>query len=535
VPASYLATAGLAPVKVKAVDGVSSTAMNFSIASATITGFNPSYAMVGGSAFALTVNGTGFGAGATVKVWNGTAFASVATAFVSATQLTASISAITIPATAGPLPIEVVNGDGTTSVASNFPIIDAIAPTIASVSPSSIVAGAPASSITVKGVNFVAGTGTGSSFVPGSLVNLGGVAVAVITGTTTQIVATLPLQAGTGTLNLTVLNGTEVSQPIPIVVVGPTILSVSPNSIAAGTNGTSITVTGTNFVPGTSAGTTVKTFSNNSNVYLNGSGSPLTATAVTSTSITATVLAASMNAVGTLSLVVQNPGGAATSAIAVPIGAPTITSLSPASAGAGTVASGSTLAVTVNGTNFVTGGSNPSKVYWAGTGQTTTYVSSSKLTVAILGSLLAATPSQIVTVQNGSVASSGTTFNVSGESVFRPRRKRYLHAHRQWRELCQQLSGVVRWNGLDHAFCQGQPTHGNGREHFVRDGDRIAGSHRGERRRDLYSGEFRGRPDHRNAKSGFSPRWKRPLHHHRHWHELCQCLPSGVGWNATDD
>ena len=417
VPASYLATAGLAPVKVKAVDGVSSTAMNFSIASATITGFNPSYAMVGGSAFALTVNGTGFGAGATVKVWNGTAFASVATAFVSATQLTASISAITIPATAGPLPIEVVNGDGTTSVASNFPIIDAIAPTIASVSPSSIVAGAPASSITVKGVNFVAGTGTGSSFVPGSLVNLGGVAVAVITGTTTQIVATLPLQAGTGTLNLTVLNGTEVSQPIPIVVVGPTILSVSPNSIAAGTNGTSITVTGTNFVPGTSAGTTVKTFSNNSNVYLNGSGSPLTATAVTSTSITATVLAASMNAVGTLSLVVQNPGGAATSAIAVPIGAPTITSLSPASAGAGTVASGSTLAVTVNGTNFVTGGSNPSKVYWAGTGQTTTYVSSSKLTVAILGSLLAATPSQIVTVQNGSVASSGTTFNVSGPTI----------------------------------------------------------------------------------------------------------------------
>ena len=417
VPASYLATAGLAPVKVKTVDGVSSTLMNFSIASATITGFNPSYAMVGGSAFALTVNGAGFQPGATVKVWNGTAFVSVTTSFVSATQLTASI--VTIPGTAGPMPIEVVNGvDSTTSVASNFPIIDTIAPTISSVSPSSFVAGAPASSITVKGVNFVAGTGTGSSFVPGSLVNLGGVAVAVTTGSTTQIVATLPLQASPGTLNLTVLNGTEVSQPIPIVVVGPTILSVSPNSVAAGTNGTSVTVTGTNFVPGTSTGTTVKTFSNNSNVYLNGSGSPLTATAVSSTSITATVLAASMNAVGTLSLVVQNPGGAATSAIAVPIGAPTITSLSPSLAGAGTVAGGSTLAVTVNGTNFVTGGSNPSRVFWAGTGQTTTYVSSTKLTVAILGTTLAASPSQIVTVQNGTAAtSSGTTFNVSGPTI----------------------------------------------------------------------------------------------------------------------
>jgi hypothetical protein len=417
VPASYLTTAGLAPVKVKTVDGMSSTLMNFSIASAAITGFNPSYAMVGGSAFALTVNGTGFQPGAVVKWWNGTSWASVTTSFVSATQLTASIS--TIPGTAGPMPIEVVQpvptaGDGTTSVASNFPIIDAIAPTIASVSPSSIVAGSPAASITIKGVNFVAGTGTGGSFVPGSLVNLGGVALAVTTGTTSQVVATLPLQASPGTLNLTVLNGTEVSQPIPIVIVGPTILSVSPNAVAAGTNGTSVVVTGTNFVPGTK---TSGIFYNNSNVYLNGSGSPLTPTAVTSTSITATVLPASMNAIGSLSLVVQNPGGAATSAIAVPIGAPTITSLSPSSAGAGTVAGASTLAVTVNGTNFVTGGSNPSKVYWAGALQTTTYVSSTKLTVAILGSVLAATPSQIVTVQNGSVASSGTTFNVSGPTI----------------------------------------------------------------------------------------------------------------------
>jgi hypothetical protein len=417
VPASYLATAGLAPVKVKTLDGQSSTLMNFSIASAAITGFNPSYAMVGGSAFALTVNGTGFQPGATVNVWNGTGFVSVTTSFVSATQLTASI--VTIPVTAGPMPIEVVQpaptaGDGTTSVASNFPIIDAIAPTIASVSPSSIVAGSPAASITIKGVNFVAGTGTGSSFVPGSLVNLGGVALAVTTGTSSQVVATLPLQASPGTLNLTVLNGTEVSQPVPIVIVGPTILSASPNAVAAGTNGTSVVVTGTNFVPGTK---TSGIFYNNSNVYLNGSGSPLTPTAVSSTSITATVPAASMSAVGSLSLVVQNPGGAATSALAVPIGAPTITSLSPSSAGAGTVASGSTLAVTVNGTNFVTGGSNPSKVYWDSALQTTTYVSSTKLTVAILGSVLNATPSQVVTVRNGSVASSGTTFNVSGPTI----------------------------------------------------------------------------------------------------------------------
>ena len=416
VPASYLATAALAPVKVKTVDGVSSALMNFSIASATIASFNPSFAMVGGSAFALTVNGTGFQPGATVKVWNGTSFASVSTSFVSATQLTASIS--TIPGTAGPMPIEVVNGvDGTTSVASNFPIIDAIAPMVSSVSPSSILAGAPATSITIKGANFVAGTGTGAKFVAGSLVNLGATALTVTAGSATSITATVPPQASAGALSLTVLNGTEVSNAVPLTVVGPTIVSVSPAAIAAGTNGALVVVTGTNFVVGTSTGTTVKTFSNNSNVYLNGSGSPLTATAVTATAITATVPAASLTGIGTLSLTVQNPGGAASNAVSVPVGAPTITSLSPSSVGAGSIASGSTLTVTVNGTNFVTGGANASKVYWAGTGLTTTYKSATQLTVAVLGSVLNATPSQLVTVQNGSVASSGTTFNVSGPAI----------------------------------------------------------------------------------------------------------------------
>ena len=414
LPASYLATARLATVAVKTHDGVSSSATNnFSIASANITGFNPSYAMVGGSAFALTLNGTGFQPGAAVKVWNGTSFASVTTSFVSATQLTANIT--TIPGTAGPMPVEVVNGvDGTTSVASNFPIIDAIAPTVSSVSPSSIVAGAPASSITIKGVNFVAGAGTGSKFVAGSLVNLGVTPLAVTAGTATSITATLPMQTSVGVQNLTVLNGTEVSNSIPITVVGPSIVSASPAALAAGTNGTSVVVTGANFVIGTKSGST---YSNNSNIYLNGSGSPLTATAVTATAVTATIPAGSLTSTGALSLTVQNPGGATSNAISVPVGAPTITSLSPSSTGAGTTASGSTLTVTVNGTNFVTGGSNPSKVYWDSTGLTTTYKSATQLTVAVLGSVLNATPSQVVTVHNGSVASSGTVFNVSGPAI----------------------------------------------------------------------------------------------------------------------
>jgi hypothetical protein len=82
----------------------------------TLTSLSPSSATAGGSAFTLTVNGTGFVSGSVVR-WNG---AARTTTFVNSTQLTATIGAGDI-SSPGNVPITVVNpapGGGTSNALS---------------------------------------------------------------------------------------------------------------------------------------------------------------------------------------------------------------------------------------------------------------------------------------------------------------------------------------------------------------------------------------------------------------------------------
>jgi hypothetical protein len=119
VPASLIATPGNASITVVNPVNVASAAVSFSISSPlpTITGLSPGSAMAGGAAFTLTVNGTGFLAGAAVR-WNSTA---LATTFVNGTQLSAAVPAslITTPGSAG---ITVVNPGNVASTAASFPV-----------------------------------------------------------------------------------------------------------------------------------------------------------------------------------------------------------------------------------------------------------------------------------------------------------------------------------------------------------------------------------------------------------------------------
>jgi len=79
----------------------------------SITSVSPASATAGSAAFTLTVNGSGFASGASV-LWNGTA---LNTAFVSATQLTASVTAALV-ASAGVASITVSSGGKTSGVIS---------------------------------------------------------------------------------------------------------------------------------------------------------------------------------------------------------------------------------------------------------------------------------------------------------------------------------------------------------------------------------------------------------------------------------
>jgi hypothetical protein len=120
VPASLIATVGAANVTVVENGATSASATITIAAGQVITSLSPNSATAGGSAFTLTVNGTGFVSGAVVE-WNTTA---LATTFVSSTQLTATVPAslITAPGIAN----VTVTVTGTTSPAESFTIVPGV-------------------------------------------------------------------------------------------------------------------------------------------------------------------------------------------------------------------------------------------------------------------------------------------------------------------------------------------------------------------------------------------------------------------------
>lgn len=200
IPASDVAAPGTANVVVwnPAPGGGSSQALTFTIANAapgtpTLT---PATATAGSEAFSLTVNGSGFSAQSKVR-WNGS---DRTTAFVSATQLTADITAADI-ASAGTVQVVVYTPapGGGTSPAATFTINNP-APAITSLSPDSKPALAAAFTLTV----------TGTGFVQGSKVKWNG------SERPTTFVSTTTLEAAissddvrvAGTAKITVANGT---------------------------------------------------------------------------------------------------------------------------------------------------------------------------------------------------------------------------------------------------------------------------------------------------------------------------------------
>ncbi|MFN9111689.1 MAG: beta strand repeat-containing protein, partial [Bacteroidota bacterium] len=140
----------------------------------------------------------------------------------------------------------------------------------------------------------------------------------------TLITTTVPVGATTGPVSVTNIHGTGTSVINFTVIPAPTVTSISTST---GTFGTALTITGTGFTWATQVqfNTTNATF-----------------TVVNNTTITTTVPVGASTGV----ITVTNPAGSASSAsIFNVIGAPTITSFTPASGAVGTT-------VTITGTNF---------------------------------------------------------------------------------------------------------------------------------------------------------------------------------------
>ena len=377
ISAADITTAGMVNVTVtNPAGGGTSNAQTFTInnPAPTATSLSPTSATAGGAAFTLTINGSAFVSTSAVK-FNG---AAKTTTFVSATQLSAAITAADI-ATAGTATVNVTNpapGGGTSGNLS-FTINAAAGPTLTSLAPASVTAGGAAFTLTLTGTGFVAGAtvnfGTNPAITPSSV-------------TSTQIVATIPAAdiPTPGNLNVTVTNpaggGTSNAQTFTINNPAPTASSLSPTSATAGGAAFTLTVNGTGFVS-----TSVVKFN----------GAAKTTTFVSATELTAAISVADIATAGTATVTVTNPAPGGTSnalPFAINNAVPTVSSLSPSSAAAGSA--GFTL--TVNGTGFVSG----AIVSFSGAPKATTFVNSTQVTAAILASDIASPGSANVTVTN---------------------------------------------------------------------------------------------------------------------------------------
>ncbi len=432
VPASLITTAGSVQVAVQipgsATSGTSSTSATrttevsnivyFTIeASAgevpTVTSLSASTtsqasaAYCGEAGLTLTVNGTNFTSDARVN-WNGSARA---TTFVSSTQLTAEI----LPADtafAGTAVVSVSGPSGTSNSLSFtmvVPATDLAAPAIASLSQTSAAVGSPSITLTV----------TGSNILPCSVVqwvDSGSVTSSLATTyiSPTQLSATLPaadlLAAGTAHVVVFTLGpGGGTSGGITFDILPPAITSLSSSTTSSSstpsctTSGFILTVTGTNFV-------------NGSVVNWNGSARPTTF--VDLTQLTALISSADILSAGSASITVSNLG---VSSAAVPftvsgpstaLPLPAITSVSPASATAGT----SAFSLSVTGSNFVP----CSAVEWNGSARATTYVSATTLQAAISAADIAAMGTAQVTVFNLTSGGGGGTSNAIAVPIVAP-------------------------------------------------------------------------------------------------------------------
>lgn len=255
-------------------------------------------------------------------------------------------------------------------------------PSITSFTPASGFAG---DNITISGTNF--------SETPSSLtVQFNGTTAAVSSSSKNEIMVTVPANATSGKISVS-LNGKTASSSVDFTVLQmPAITSFSPVS---GPVGASVTITGTNF----------STTPSDQVVKFNGTAA--TVTNATSTSLTVTVPADATTGKITVSL--RGKTAASANDFTVTLPGPTITSFTPASGTVGT-------SVTITGTNFKTTPGN-NVVKFNGTVASVTAASATSLTATVPAG---AATGKITVGANGNTATSSSDFTVYAISSFSP-------------------------------------------------------------------------------------------------------------------
>jgi hypothetical protein len=304
------------------------------------------------------------------------------TTYVSASSLSAAVPA-SLAASGGTVDITVTNPDGqaTTAAASSQILVGNPAPTLTTIFPGVLTAGAADTTFTMTGTNFLAS----------SVVTAGTTALPTTFVSSTQLTVVVPaaLLATGGKLNFSVTNpapggGTSQSIALTLQPAPATLTSVSPATVLVGSSPGTVTLTGSGFTP-----TAVAYFSN----------SALQTTYVSPTSIQFTIPPQDLTQTGTYSILVRDSASfyklSNVLILAVINAVPVLNSISPATVTAGAPS----FALVLTGSNFA----QLSTVQINGTTvQPGLYPSASSASVYVPASALASPGDVTVTITNPS-------------------------------------------------------------------------------------------------------------------------------------
>jgi IPT/TIG domain len=294
----------------------------------------PSTVTVGLSSATVTITGSGF-VPTSIANFNGSART---TTFTSATQVIVSLTAADLAA-ASNATITVTNSapGGGTSAGQPFSVVTPL-PVITSVSPASLPAGSPSTTLDIVGTNFL----------PTTVVSLnnGTLASTFLSPTELNVMVPATSLAAGGTAAITVSNPDgSVSAPFNFQVVSPkpVLSSILPGNVATGSAAT-ITLTGSGF---------------EANSVVQWNGSARTTTFLSATSLQVALSAADLANSGTGKLMVTNPvpGGGTTAAATLNITSFPIPVIQGITLSTQSASGCSTIQATITGTNFVSGDS----------------------------------------------------------------------------------------------------------------------------------------------------------------------------------
>lgn len=365
--------AGPADIIVTNADGQSVTlAASFTYTQApppTVTALSPAAGTSGGGSV-VTITGTGFGNGATVRFG--------ATAATAVTALSATSIRATAPAgmSGQTVSVTVVNPDTQAGThASAYGYFDAPAPTFTSIAPA-VGAQTGGTPVVLVGTNFNAGAAVNFGTVPGTVTSL----------TSTTITVLAPAQPSATKVDVTVINTDAKNAKLTAAFTyqkPPAVTKVDP-AVGSSAGGTAITLTGTNFL----AGMTVRV------------GGALATDVVISSATSATAVTPAGAGITTVT-VTNADGQAASLANAFTyLAPPTITGLTPV---VGPDSGGTT--ITITGAGFVAGAT----VRVGGVAATDVQVVGTTEIRAKTPAGVAGATMVIVTLPNG-VSSAGSSF-----------------------------------------------------------------------------------------------------------------------------